>query len=524
MKSNNDDEDSDDYPPLEDADIEDVSSGASVVSDSSESISVDSETSAQRRLHQQQNPDHSGELVINRFNKLMDDEIDEGDREDDEDVDDDDEGFSDEELPDESDNNNEMIGDYKRRRGSLDNVSDDQSFGPGFGEPIIVPLKTCSDDEGGTLVDSPKKPHGRRLSRTKMEALNRNMIRRQSSNEMLQAMQQATKKVSPSYDDGGDDDGDNHKDQPRRKPPPRTKSGDGFQRRLPPRTKSGENMNGSAGGSDDGFQRRPPVRTKSGESGGGFERRPPPRSKSGEGAIPSGMNGVAASASRLQRARDSRIAMEAAAIAATDDDNDKLGTINNKTGRRRESRKALEVGSEYETQLPDDDGSDAIMMSPSGRPRRRGVDKEMALKRNAARRQKSSDMLGAMRAATRNIPVRSQSSTAAFERRPPDRTKSSGPFSGSGSDDDDADESAGGDGGSGGLGLAAMTMSVPGGPSRRPPSRTKSGDGFAGRRLPSLEGLDGGDGGGVRPIRRAPARTKSGSVFKPMKEDDGDDS
>merc|ERR1712166_30142 len=75
-----------------------------------------------------------------------------------------------------------------------------------------------------------------------------------------------------------------------------------------------------------------------------------------------------------------------------------------------------------------DDVAD-IVGSPSGKQRRERRDKneyrEMALKRNAARRQKSSDMLGAMQQATMRAPARSQSSMAAFRRRkPPLRTKS----------------------------------------------------------------------------------------------------
>ena len=174
------------------------------------------------------NKQHAASIdhTADRFNKLMDDgedDIDEADREDDDDDDDEeDEGYSDEEVPssDNNNNDNEMIGDYKRRRGSLDNGSDDQSFRSGLGEPIIVPLKTCSDDEDGPLVkDSPKKPHGRRLSRTKMEALSRNMVRRQSSNEMLAAMQQAAKDAVTSSlpttttTTTNDDDDDNHNNE-----------------------------------------------------------------------------------------------------------------------------------------------------------------------------------------------------------------------------------------------------------------------------------------------------------------------
>ena len=215
-------------------------------------------------------------------------------------------------------------------------------------------------------------------------------------------------------------------------------------------------------------------------------------------------------------------AAAAAAVQEQNHDEDTLlvsHALNPRTGRRRESRNALEsaaaaaeIGSEFETSLPDDEDDDAVMMSPGGgfRPRRRGVDKEMALKRNAARRQKSSDMLGAMRDATRSIPARSQSSMAAFERKAPDRTKSGGVFGNGGSTgDDDADQEKF---------IAAMSMSGPIRTTvrRAPPPRTKSGDGFAGRTL--------GVGGDGRPVRRAPpARTKSGGVFKPTQEVDDEE-
>jgi hypothetical protein len=127
------------------------------------------------------------------------------------------------------------------------------------------------------------------------------------------------------------------------------------------------------------------------------------------------------------------------------------------------------------------------MLSPSGR-RRRGFDKELALKRNAARRQKSSDMLGAMRDATRQVPVRSKSSAAVFERRPPSRSKS-----GTGVSVDNE---------------VKKHVSLDNGPSvRRPPPRTKSSDGRQSRTL------------GAPPLRRAPDRTKSGGVLLTTQEE-----
>lgn len=230
-----------DHPPaLEDADIEDVSSNASFVSDSSASVSI-----------------------------ATDSEDDDGD-------------------------------------GSEDNA---------LGRPFVVPLKA----EDGEEIDPPRGERVRRRSLASQE------------------------------DDGERDSG------PRRRPPARTKSGEGL-----------------AGGGD-GPRRRPPARTKSGE------------------------------ASKL----------------ATD------------------FERHLKVESDDEV---DGDG-----------PR----NKDEVLKRNAARRQKSSDMLLAMRDATKKAPARSKSSTADLLRRPPPRTKS-------GSVED----------------LSRDGDNKRPGPRRRPPPRTKSGDGL----------------------------------------------
>jgi hypothetical protein len=174
--------------------------------------------------------------------------------------------------------------------------------------------------------------------------------------------------------------------------------------------KASEREAGSSRG--DGHRRRPPARTKSGDGmkgSYGVRRRPPPRTKSREGFI------------------------------ETEDFVRKLN-INDS----------------------DNDGGEC--------PK----DKGEILKRNAARRQKSSEMLVAMRDATRQAPDRSKSIGATLQhRRPPARTKS-----GTVADDGDA---------------------VRPGPRRRPPARTKSGDGLKGE-------------GPAR--RRPPARTKSGDVPK----------
>ncbi|KAG7360063.1 hypothetical protein IV203_035161 [Nitzschia inconspicua] len=459
------DNDDDDFPPaLEDAEIDDVedddddddddeiSSDASVVTYSSESISVDSDSLDVTGLG---NTDPvaatsaafvgDGEVVIHRFNRLMDQGIEEGDEEAEESTDDDVE----KEME-------ELTGDHKRRRGVVENDAN-QSFTATLGEPIIVPLKTGSDDEGEDFgTQSPSKGKGRRLGRSRDEALERNMVRRQSSNEMLQAMQNVTKQMSADARHTSGDSMIDSEEPPRRMPPPRTKSGEGFQRRPPPRTKSGE------GPVTDEFQRRPPPRTKSGESAAttDFERAAPERTTSGGVLLENGrQEAEAAPISRLQRAREQRLT----GIAASSNG---------------------EVDSDH---LLQENG--ASILSPSGR-RRRGVDREMALKRNAARRQKSSDMLGAMRDATRQVPARSKSSAATFQRKPPARS-----FSGTGAN---------------GCEQSLEVSSLPlgnGPPVRRPPPRTKSSDA---RQSCSVR---------EPPFRRAPDRTKSGDILQPTQEE-----
>jgi hypothetical protein len=197
-----------------------------------------------------------------------------------------------------------------------------------------------------------------------------------------------------------------------------TRSGS-FSRRALLRTKSGEGMTGSAHSNASGnFQRRPPMRTKSGEAGiaadnnsnnndnvDGIRRRPPQRRKSVE-TLPGNPN--------------------------QDDDSNNYA----------EEEEDYE-GREYEGVLPayggddDDDSFDANAVPAS--PGRRLLKKEdsnyreRALMRNSARRQRSSDTLGAMREATRNIPSRSQSdmmdgvgNLSNGRRRGPGRSQSTG--------------------------------------------------------------------------------------------------
>jgi hypothetical protein len=452
------DNDADDFPPaLEDAEIDDadlddeddVSSDASVVTDSSDSISVNSdilEAACFGHIAAESTTGSAvmgdGEIVIHRFNKLMDEGIEEGD----EDA---------EESSDDEQETEELTGDHKRRRRVLEKGR--VSFTVTLGEPIIMPFNADADDEDEILgTQSSSKEQGRRHGRSRDEALERNMVRRQSSNEKLQAMQKATKH-GPGDVDLYCTPTIVHSEHSMRKTPSRTKSGEAFHRRPPPGSKSGE------GQSTPGFHRRPPPRTKSGEPGDNnvVERRAPPRTKSGDLLRQNGLTEAAnLPMSRLQRAREQRLA---GASSASPDKID-------------------------EVVLPQDQDN-VELLSPSGR-RRRGIDKEMALKRNAARRQKSSDMLGAMRDATRQAPVRSQSS-AAFERRPPSRTKSG---AGANADSD--------------VGKLASRGDCPS--IRRPPPRTKS-DGRQGRSL------------GAPPTRRAPAFTKSGGILLPTQEETVED-
>lgn len=176
-----------------------------------------------------------------------------------------------------------------------------------------------------------------------------------------------------------------------RRAPVRTKSGGGMnnsthsaasgRRRPPRRTKSGEGLknNSDEDGGESRLRRRPPPRTKSGEAGG-LGRKPPPRTKSG-------------------------------------------GTLRGKSSHGEE-----EQGIEYSADLPPDDDSFDANSIPTSPALHDEEYRELALKRNSARRQRSSDTLGAMRDATRNI-NRSQSGAAGISngrRRVTGRSKSSG--------------------------------------------------------------------------------------------------
>lgn len=317
-----------------------MSSGASVVTESSASVSIDTDNEGRAP---------PGRRVRNNIDVLLKEE-------------------------DESDESSVESGESY-----LGQETNGGALGPAF----IVPLKTGSDDDDEDDDDDDDDlpgqavPTGRARRRRSVDerndALERNSLRRQASNEMLAAMRAAAQSVSH--------------------PPQST---DHAPRRAPPqRTKSGDMLNGGSG--DHGAPvRRPPPRTKSGEDVGGGNaapprRRPPPRTKSGDGMV----------------------AAEPTSIRKEPSGPGNLG-------------EPSDSGDFVVPLRCDSDEEDNVLMSPSGRRRRSTKEREQALSRNAVRRQASSDMLRAMRDATltRAPPDRSKSSGAALQRRPPPRTTS----------------------------------------------------------------------------------------------------
>ncbi|OEU15186.1 hypothetical protein FRACYDRAFT_239862 [Fragilariopsis cylindrus CCMP1102] len=388
--------------------------------------------------------------VIQKFNKLMgkqDDKEGDGDTSDaDDDDDDDDHGFlrglggdgnegddsscgsiSDDEeaqaeLSDLLEAEDTLTGDHKRRRGSSIDL-EDKLLGP----PIVVPLKIGSDHgddimDVNDIVDIDTNQRGSTIAATARRTQREGSFRR--------------------------------------RPPQRTKSGDGITNNddcttvaevAATKTRNGEgvstkdnkdNDNNNDNDNDNGEEsiqktqprrRRPPQRTKSGDCVAmPIQRRPPQRTKSGEGLSFSNR---------------------------CDNTSSKCNDCASSNGKNSNNI---------------DDVAD-IVGSPSGKQRRERRDKneyrEIALKRNAARRQKSSDMLGAMQQATMRAPARSQSSMAAFRRRkPPLRTKSG-----------DGLVTPGGDanGNNDPNNFTATDIVSPRRPARRrPPQRTKSSDGL----------------------------------------------
>lgn len=477
-----DDEDSDD----DDDDDDDVSSNISIVSDSnhlddssvSESIPSDAmmNTNYRNNKNDYNNEENSvrsnagnngngilgGEVtVIEKFNNLMGSNQESEDEDDfligvnendDDEIDDSDgdssyDSFSDNEEQVEIDMGDDMLsGDHKRRRGSSVQ-SENELLGP----PIVVPLKTGPDDHIDDLaignIDSNDDYVSIGKTRRPADTANNDNNRRTRREGSF-----------------------------RRKPPQRTKSGDGIVNNndtdiigesiiRATNSRNGKNSVIDTKGKEPNIQkrqprrRRPPQRTKSGDFVAvPLQRRLPQRTKSGEGLA---IRNHPINASIKNNQNDCNI----------DDDDD-------------DDEESLATPEEYVVTLPpsSDDDCDSSQnyaeicrehKSDTALPKRerRNDDKkrEMALERNSARRQKSSDMLGAMQQATMRgaPPGRSQSSMAAFRpRKPPLRTKSgdglavTGPCVNATADD------------------KHIVVSPRRPPRRRPPHRTKSNDGM----------------------------------------------
>jgi len=529
VDSNDEDDDDDDKSDKDDDDDNDadVSSSVSIVSDSnsdssvsvsiaSDTTTMDTEEIISKNDEEEEEEDDSddegndsvggGEVaVIQKFNKLMgkqDDKEGDGDTSDaDDDDEDDDHDFlrglggdgnegddsscgsiSDDqeaqaELSDLLEAEDTLTGDHKRRRGSSIDL-EDKLLGP----PIVVPLKTGSDHgddimDVNDIVDIDTNQRGSTIAATARRTQREGSFRR--------------------------------------RPPQRTKSGDGITNNddcttvaevAATKTRNGEgvstldnkdNDNNNDNDNDNGEEsiqktqprrRRPPQRTKSGDCVAmPIQRRPPQRTKSGEGlSFSNRRDNTSSKCSTDDNENDNENDEDNAEYDDDDDDEEE------------EEEESL-APDEYVVMLPpssDDDNDDNstddcassngknsnniddvadIVGSPSGKQRRERRDKneyrEIALKRNAARRQKSSDMLGAMQQATMRAPARSQSSMAAFRRRkPPLRTKSG-----------DGLVTPGGDanGNNDPNNFTATDVVSPRRPARRrPPQRTKSSDGL----------------------------------------------
>lgn len=297
-----------------------------------------------------------------------------------------------------------------------------------------------------------------------------------------------------------------------RRPPPRTKSGDGgtgrrttplrsgshcsssINMRPPPRTttKSGEKMAIIPGPplmpARSSEHRTPPYRTKSGAYARALQQRGSLLShsstNSGEGLKPGRHRGATTVNGNGNGNADSHQITNNHARGTGGDDKNRL-----------KPKDYIVMMPSFDDDVDDSDIEDSVVdsvPSPVPRHRRHGSDgsdavyREMALERNSARRQKSSDMLGAMRQATRSMqrhhPVQGAGSdnntlsTAPVGRRaPPGRSKS---------------ESMGGSCNNNGGGLFAAQPSDSRKPIRRkPPPRAKFGDGVEVRENTTLSEL-----------------------------------
>jgi hypothetical protein len=375
--------DNDQPPALEDADIDDVSSGASVVTESSDSVSIDTE-------------DETSE----RRGRIMDDD----------------------------ESNNDGMDDSPEHQQDGDEA--EGALGPAF----VVPLKTGSDDEDEDC-DRPSKATPGRMRRRRSvedreEVLERNSLRRQRSNEMLTAMRAAAMSADEEEAEGADA-ADN---APRRAPPGRTKSGDLLnggaaevttvpRRRPPPRTKSGD---GLGGGGDDPPRRRPPARTKSGDGlAAPDELRPVRRAPSGPGNL------------ETEEASDFVVALR----GDSDDDDDFLMSPSSRRRRTSDDRDTALSRNAVRRQASSD-MLRAMSDSTQRAPPVRAKSSAAALQRKPPPRTKSGlEAVGddsARPAPRRRPPARTKSgdglgggddeSGAEPRRRPPSRTKSGAVF------------------------------------------------------------------------------------------------
>lgn len=248
-------------PSLEDAEFDDVSSNGSFISDTSDSVSINTEASDESDY----SSSHS-----NHYHAVLGSPIVVPPKEED----------SDSDVPSRQVGNGTRV---RRQSSSSGRTSalrpTSKNMGGEDGPRRRAPPRTKSGDfcggpprrraphrtKSGGAMTPVMSNCGRKVSieedqddaDRKEQTLRRNAARRQKSSEMLRAMQDATRKA-----------------------PNRSKSsGATLQRRAPTRTKSGAVL---AGGHDNRPRRRAPARTKSGD-GLGPRRRPPQRTKSGGG-------------------------------------------------------------------------------------------------------------------------------------------------------------------------------------------------------------------------------------------------
>lgn len=383
--SDDDMSDNDQPPALEDADIDDVSSGASVVTESSDSVSIDTEDESSGR--------RGGRNDLETM------------------------------LMEEDDSSNDSEDDFPEPQRN----SEEGTLGAAF----TVPLKTGSGDEGEEDNEPKALPAVHRMRRRRSveernEILERNSMRRQASNDMLAAMRAAAMASNT------EDTEETSSGPPRRAPPARTKSGDG--------------LNGSsldAAEDENGTCRRPPPRTKSGDGLGGGDapprRRAPARTKSGDGFATSGeVRPVRREPSGPGNLTPEDSGDFVAPLRGDSDDDDEL--LMSPSGRRRRTtRERDEALSRNAVRRQASSDMLRVMRDSAKRaPPARAKSSAATLQRRAPARTKSGDGLeggeAERPAPRRRPPPRTKSGDAYQEggeaerpaprRRPPPRTKS----------------------------------------------------------------------------------------------------